>query len=248
MIKKTAPFLLLIFSFIFSLYADQITLVNEIALIDSEIYNQPIPPRKVIIGIELENDAYYKLTYQENIMKAGLLHRGLNILSLEANNLFEKSGIHTFLLGLKVGDLVLEKEIKIDIHLDTPILSEKKEAENKNIEYELSMFVGNELIISSKKMHYDKFQLKLDPPSMPKNYKPFHPNWRTDPFANSFSILDAVAGIYDLIKKQKTKKSEGKPVKSIQKWQRIVTSFIRKDPEGVAREVKATITISTKDL
>jgi len=248
MIKNIAAFLVLIFSFILSLYADQITLVNEIALIDSEIYNQSFPPQKVIIGIDLENDAYYKLTYQKNTIKAGLLHRGLNLIHVEANNLFEKSGTHMYLLGLKVGGLVLEKEIKIDIHLDTPNLAEKKEAESKNIEYELSMFVGDELIISSKKMHYDKFQLKLDPPSMPKNYKPFDPNWRTDPFANSFSILDAVAGIYNLIKKQKTKKSEEKPVKYIQKWQRIVTSFIRKDPGGVAREVKATITISTRDL
>lgn len=246
MIKKTATFF--IFGFILGLCADQVPVVNEIALVDSEIYNQSIPPRKVIIGVDMDNDAYYKLTYQKNIIKAGLLHRGLNLLYVEANNFFEESRTHVYFLSLKVGELVLEKEIKIDIHLDTPASAEKKEAKSKNIEYELSMFVGDELIISSKKTHYDKFELKLETPPMPKNYKPFDPNWRTDPFANSFSIMDAVAGIIDLIKKQKTEKSEEMLAKSTQKWQQIVTTFIRKDPDGLAREVKATITISTRDL
>jgi len=246
MIKKAIIFSVIILSSNFSLNAgDQNNLITEIALIESETYNRPFPPRKLLIGIDMKNDAYYKLSSKEDIIKAGLLKQGLNIIQVEANNFFEKTGSHVYVLSLKAGDLVLKKEIEIDIQLDTQNIAEKINARSQNIEYKLSMFVGDELIISSKKKHYDKLPLKIEMLPWPRNYKPFNPDFRTDPISNSFPIMGAVAGIYHLIKELTTKKSKEKPVKSIQKWKQITITFRRKDPEGITREIRATITLKT---
>jgi len=243
MIKTTTVFFLFILC-INSFGENQVPLITEIALIKTDTSDQLLPPRKLIIGIEISADAYYKLSFKGDIIKAGLLHRGLNLIHLEASHLFKDTGTHTYLLGLKREDLVLEKKLIIDIHLEISAIV-ITEARNRNIEYKLSLFVGDKLIVSKKKTHHDALSPKTEAPPLPKYNEPFDSNFRTTPGANSFPILGAVAGILQLIKKLRSKKE--KPEKTIQKQRQITTTFRQVDSEGVLKEVRVIITLTTED-
>ena len=75
-------------------------LITEIALIDREIYKRSTPPDKIVIGVDIENPAYYKLSDDKKIIKAGLFNRGFNSFSLAAHELFDTSGSHIYILDL----------------------------------------------------------------------------------------------------------------------------------------------------
>lgn len=244
--KKTTLFFLFITIINFNSPAEnQAHLITEVALIKTDTYDWPLPPRKLIIGVEISADAYYKLSLKKEIIKAGLLHRGLNLIHLEASHLFQATATHTYLLGLKREYIVLEKEIIIDIRLETSTIL-KTEAEDRNREYKLSMFVGDKLIISKKKTHHEALSPKTVTPPSPRYQEPFDSNFETAPGSNSFPILGAVAEILKLIKELKSKRE--KPEKTIQKQRQITTTFRQVDSEGVLKEVKATITLATRDL
>ena len=224
---------------------DQTPLIIDTALIKTDSCGQLLPPSKLIVGVEISADAYYKLSYKGDIIKAGLLHRGLNLIHLEARHLFTTTATHTYLLGLKKEDIILAKEIIIDIRLETSILY-ITEVQYGNREYKLSMFVGDKLIISKKKTHYEDLSPKTETPPSPTYQEPFDSNFETAPGSNSFPILGAVAEILKIIKELKSKRE--KPEKTIQKQQQITTTFRQVDSEGVLKEVKAIITLTTKDL
>ncbi|MGB2844672.1 MAG: hypothetical protein WBC02_07445, partial [Candidatus Aminicenantaceae bacterium] len=59
---------------------------------------------------------------------------------------------------------------------------------------------------------------------------------------------DAVGAAYGLVKKLITEKNKEKREIPIQKHKQITRTFLRKNSEGVAREVKAVITLKTKEL
>ena len=243
MIKKTIVFFLFVLC-LNSFAENQVPLITEIALIKTVAYDQLHYPRKLIIGVEISADAYYKLSFKGEIIKAGLLHRGLNLIHLEASHLFQTTAVHSYILGLKKEDLVLEKKIIIDIRLETSTIL-KTEAQNMNIEYKLSLFVGDKLIASRKKTPYDALLPKTEAPPSPKYNEPFDSNFRTAPGANSFSILGAVAGILKLIKELKSKKEE--PEKTIHRQRQMTITFRKVDSEGALKEVRATITLTTGD-
>ena len=251
MTKKIFSLVLLFLSFSFSMFAEiRTTLLFDIALVDDERYKGPNPPAEIGIGIEITKDAYYKLFTNKDVIKGGLLKKGFNIINIKANHLFEKSGSYIYLLDLKFNDLILKKEIEIDIRLDSEVNVKKTEDKPQDIEYGLSLFIRDELIASSKKMHYEKFPLNIlniKLPPLPKNYRPFDPNARTDPIANSFSILSAVALAYELIKGIKNKRSARKQALTVQKKKQIIATFIKRNLAGLEKEVKAVILLSIKD-
>lgn len=243
MIKKTTVFFLFILC-INSFAENQDPLITEIALIKTDAYDQLSHPRKLIIGVEISADAYYKLSFKGNIIKAGLLQQGPNLIHLEASHLFKTTATHSYILSLKKEDLVLEKKIIIDVRLETSTIL-KTEAQNRNMEYKLSLFVGDKLIVSRKKTPHDALLPKIETPPSPKYYEPFDPNFRTTPGANSFSILGAVAGILKLIKELKSNKE--KPETTIHKQRQMTITFRKVDSEGALKEARAIITLTTKD-
>ncbi|UCC41633.1 MAG: hypothetical protein JSV96_09550 [Candidatus Aminicenantes bacterium] len=228
-------------------------LITEIALIDSEIYKRFTPPDKIVLGIDIENPAYYKLYHGKKIIKGGLLNRGFNSLSIGAHELFKNSGSHVYLLDIKTEDLFLKKELEIDIQLDTQFATKKAEVRVRNIEYNLSLFIGDELIISSKKLHQEKLSWKFKIPAATTNLSPLIPPEKADPSKadyslNSFSIPGAVAGILQLIEGLKKKESPEEKVSYFQKGKQLTTTFIRKNWEGINKEVKAVIRLKTRHL
>ncbi len=248
MIKKILPILILVIIVPFALDAEnQIVSIVDIFLIKNEIYDKSMPPEKIPIGIEMGNEAFYKFSDKENVIRGGLFHKGFNILYLETSNFFEKSDSHIFFLDLKKGDSLLRKEIEIDVQVESQEKLIKPAEKVEKPEYKLSMFIGDELIITSKKVPSEKIPLKVDLPPWPEEYKPFGPVDTSEYSFNSFSIFSALGVLQELLKnlgKGKDKKEQSRP---IQKSRQITTTFVRIDSEGIARKVEAVITLKTKD-
>lgn len=228
-------------------------LITAISLIDSEDFKRPIPPNKIVVGIDIENPAYYKLSEDNKIIKGGLLNRGYNSFSLAARELFENSGSHIYLLDLKVEDLYLKKELEIDIQIDSQVTTKKTEVTIKDIKYNLSLFIGDELIISSQKLHHEKVSWKFEIPAPTANLSPMIPPEKIDPSkvdytSNSFSIPAAVAGILQLIKGIKKKDSAEEKASYFQRTKQLTTTFIRRNREGLDKEVNAIIRLKTSHL
>lgn len=249
MTKKIAALLLFFINFSFNIYAEEEFLfIADIGLINSKISNGFTPPTRLVIGIDIKKEAYYKLSYKGDIIGGGFFNKGLNIFNIEATDLFKKSGSFKYLLDLKVGALILSKEIEINIQLDSLNDVKKTEDKIKNHEYEISMFIGDKLVTSSKKLISSKLSFKVELPPLPDNYGPFYDIKRSDPALNSFSILDAVGAVYGLVRELISKKNKEKREIKIQKYKQIRRTFLRKNSEGVAKEVKAIITLKTKEL
>ncbi len=244
----------MVFFFSLSLYSvgeDISTVVIEIGLIGQKTGKTIAPPEKLVLGIDISVEAYYKFSDKENVIKGGLLRRGLNIVDFTAIGLFEESNTHVYFLDLKVGNIILKKEIEIDIHLDSPEGDSGIPSPVRDPEYELSMFVGDQLIVTGKKVPFKGAAFEIEKPRLPEGYGPFYEIEKEykSPMLNSFSIIDAAGVLYDLITKTLGKKKRQKSQRPIQKHKQLTITFLRRDSEGVSREINARIELkAVKDV
>jgi hypothetical protein len=221
--------------------------VTDLALIGNRIQSGPSPPKEIPLIVETTNDAYYKLSTPKEVLKGGLFKAGANFLKINVDGLFKNSGSYLYFLELKAGDLIIRKEIGIDIQVDNPTPARKPAERIKEPEYKLSLYVGGEVVISSKKS-LKNMPLKIDYPKG-QVYMPKFPLDQEDYFLNTFSILDAVAALYGLARELTKDKSERVPEFKYQKQQQIEISFLRPDPDdGVEKEIRATIRLKTRIL
>jgi hypothetical protein len=225
-----------------------ISLVSEIFLIDSEIYQKYVPPGRILIGVEMESDVLYKLSSQSEVLQGGLLRKGFNSLSIDTQGFFEKSGSHKFVLETKVEDSLAKKEITIDVQLMPLYVVQKRGEEKKKYEYTVSLFVGDRLIYSTRKFALGDLSFKLDLPPSDGVYNPFGLIDGRQPPLNTFSIPDAIAGLYQLAKTLTSGKGKESQDKTIQKKQQIETTYVRRNASGDLWQWRALILLNTKDL
>lgn len=247
-IKHTAFLMILIVSFGFSSYEQKIiSPIKDVWLAEIGSDKMFFPPDRLSIGIHLAESAYYKLSEKENVVKGGLFKKGINFIDIDARDLFKISGTHVYALDLKIGDLVLRDYIEIDIQLDSEDLDVQTKEKVKDPEYELSMFIGDRLVLSSKKFLQKNLEFKVEKPLLPENYGPFYEvrGKDQDPMQNSVSIIDAVGVAYGLIKKIIGKKRKQKTKPPLKKYRQRTITFIKRDSEGVAREVRAVVTLKS---
>ncbi len=224
------------------------TLVSEIFLIDSEIYRKYVPPGRILIGVEMESDTLYKLTIQDEVLQGGLLRKGFNSLSIDTQGFFEKSDSHTYVLEIKTDDFLTRKEITIDVQLFPMYVVQKRGEEEKTYEYTVSFFVGDRLIYSTRKFPLRDLSFKLDLPPSDGVYNPFGLIDGRQPPLNTFSIPDAIAGLYQLAKTLTSGKDKERQDKTIQKKQQIETTFVKRNVSGDVWHWRAMILLKTKDL
>lgn len=235
----------------FSTWLRKYPLVREMLFIESRDVGDSSPPSFLVIGIVLANPAYYKLSDAKGVIKGGLFLRGFNSITLETGQLLEKPGSHLFTLELKAEDFILKKAITIDVHFEFPRPAADPIIIAKDREFELSVYAGEKLLASSKKTIPATPPLKVETPPGKGRYSPYGPidpgeEW--NPFANSASILDAVAGIYSLFKELKKKKEGEAAVPPLKKTDLLAFSVFRKNPQGVEQNVRARLTLRVKNV
>lgn len=205
------------------------------------------PPERLVLGAEMANETYYKLSDGEAVLKGGLFRRGFNSVSIETKKLFRKSGTYPYFLEFKAGDLIVRRELAIDVRRDSFGVIGKPAAPSKNLEYVVKIFLGNELLASSRKS-LPSPPLKIDIPPPGGVYDPFGPGYQNDPkIPNSFPIMALPAAIYDLIKSL-TKRDDVEPVPPVELKLEVAFVFNEKKAAGDQIEVKARLTLGMRNI
>lgn len=227
---------------------ERLSLVSEIFLVDDERYRKYIPPGEIILGVEMEADALYKISAQHEILQGGLLRKGFNSLCISTQGFFEKSGSHIFILEMKSDGSLEKKEITIEVRLMPVYIVQKRGEERKKYEYSVSFFIGGKLIYSTKKIPLSDVSFKLDLPASQGVYNPFGQIDGIYKPIQSVSILDAIAGIYSMVNTLGAGKDKGNRDENIQRTQQIETTFVKSNTLGDMWQWRALIQLKTKTL
>jgi hypothetical protein len=226
----------------------RLSLVSEIFLVEDGIYKKYVPPGEIILGVEMEATALYKISSQDEILRGGLLRKGFNSLPISAQGFFEKQGSHTFVLDLKSDGTLEKKEITVEVKLMPIYLVQKRGEERKNYEYSVSFFMGGQLVYSTKKIPLSEISFKLDLPPSQGVYNPFGQIDGMYKPIQSVSILDAVGVLYTLINTLGAGQDQEKSSANIQKKSQIETTFVKRNTRGDVWQWRALIQLKTKTL
>ena len=175
-------------------------LVSGICLLENEAYRTGLPPAKITIGMQVLNDALFKVSSRGRVIKAGLFRKGFNSIALPSASLFRETNTHTFILECMAGESVVVKEIMIDIRMVPLYVVQKKGEERKQHVYTLSFFIGDTLLYSTRKFTLSDISFKMDLPPWEGQYDPFGLIDDPQKPVTGVSILGAVAGLYQIAK------------------------------------------------
>jgi hypothetical protein len=226
----------------------RLSLVSEIFLVDDEMYRKYVPPGEIILGLEMEANALYKLSAEDEILRGGLLRKGFNSLRISTRGFFEKSDSHVLVLEMKSDDSLEKKEITFEVRLMPVFMVQKRGEERKKYEYSVSLFIGGRLIYSTKKIPLSDITFKLDLPPSQGVYNPFGQIDGMYKPIQSVSILDAIAGIYSLVNTLGSGKNKENRDENIQRKKQIETTFVKSDARGDVWQWRALIQLKTKTL
>ncbi|MFO7732948.1 MAG: hypothetical protein R6X21_04780 [Candidatus Aminicenantes bacterium] len=232
-------------------------LVYDLKLIS---YITPTPaglPAAVEVGLELLNDALYRVSLGPYILEGGHWRRGFHILTVPVHGLFEREGTYEFLLDLKAGDLIVRKPIRIEIAVadvsapapaPRPRETAPPQAGMPSVSAragEISLYVDGKLILKSRKIAAKPPPLSfpLPGPSMP-GQKPYLPPPKNDPMASGVSIIDALALTYKAIKDLVARKPPKPSPPSYRLVDSLAFSYIRTTAEGLPSSARATVALS----
>ena len=239
-------------------------LITEAALLARPRDEEAGPPAFLEIGITLRNRAYYKLSGREGTIEGGLFEPGFHIVKIPLSGDYIETGRVDYDLDLKAGSLVIRKRLTLDIAVKTvgrPLSLVPTPSKNRNpakenpektilrpVEGEISIYVGDTLILTSKKLTSSPASLtfKIPGPSAPGT-KPYLAPDKNTPQFNTVSILDAVtlaiSTIKDLVKKKKHVLQD--VPKTYQKTLQLSFPFSKNAPEGGEIRCRALISIRT---
>jgi hypothetical protein len=220
--------------------------VLEIGLIDSDSYRGTSPPARLIVGLEMSQEALYKLTHNKTTLKGGRFLKGFNSISLETDNFFEGSGVHAYILELKVENRIIRQEFEIAVEMEDQAPRATKETPAENKEYSVLMYIGDQLVASSKKLPTAEPSKKIELPPPPYQIDPYASAAEPDYNATGVPIFAAAIALYQTIKDLTAKKEKDERPQPIRKKSLITSTFLRSSPDGQVYKVNATITLRTQ--
>lgn len=220
--------------------------VLEIGLIDSDSYRGTSPPSRLIVGLELSQDALYKLTHNKTTLKGGRFLKGFNSFSLETDNFFEGSGVHTYILELKVEDRIIRQKFEIAVEIEGQTQGVMPETLAENKEYSVLMYIGDQLVASSKKLPTSEASKKIEVPPPPYQINPYASAAEPDYNVTGAPIFATAIALYQIIKDLTAKKDEDVRPQPIRKKSLITSTFLRSSPDGQVYKVNATIELRTQ--
>lgn len=226
-------------------------LITGISLLVPFEDRDPGLPGELDIGIDISNEALYKLSSEGIVSDGGLWQPGFRILTLPLPKPFSAPFSVDYDLELKTESLTVRKRIRIEAEtLSRTRLETAPAAFSESTEYlsvssssgELSLYIGDELILIVRKTAPRTASLKfpLPGPSMP-GQKPFLPPPRDDPMASGASILDAVGLAYKALSDLTRRKPSPPSRPSYRKADEWTVSYIHREGEASVYRVLAEI-------
>ncbi len=206
------------------------------------------PPRELVLGVDMANDAYYKLFFGPDVLKGGQFKRGFNSLTIETDKFFAQPGTYPFSLELKAGDRIVRRELAVVVSLSVFGILGDQSSEAKPSEYLLKMFLGDELLALSRKTVAQMPPAKIETPPPTGVYDPWGPGYQNKPeIPTGFPIGGIPALISELLKSLK-KKDEIEPVPPVELKPDITVFFKKKNPDGRNVEILARVSLGFKDI
>jgi hypothetical protein len=235
--------------------------VADVSLIKG-VGDKPIVPQGLLpLVIETTSDAIYKFSLNNTVLEGGEFKAGFNVIALDANELFLQPGTRVYTLEVRSGGLTLKREITLDTQVSVPPRPPQTPPANPAsgtlpmggppITYSLSLYIGGELVMESRKIE--------SPPSVALGIKPnnnpygYRPDWvlrRDQPNPmNSFSIIQALGMLYSLLKDlfKKRGKKDVEPPK-IETVHDLTLTYDQKDVYGRTQELRVTLRLRSKSL
>lgn len=244
--SKRALCVLSLFHLCLAVFAQQPPpVVLEIGLIDSDSYRCTSPPSQLVVGLELNQNAYYKLIRKGSTLKGGRFLKGFNSFSLETDNFFEGSETHSYTLELKVEDRIIRQEFEIAVEMEGLAPPAKKEIPADEKSYTVLMYIGDQLVASSKKLLPAEPSKKIDVPPPPYQIDPYTSAAEPDYTVTGVPIMVTAMAIYQTIKELTSKKDKEVRPPPVQKKSVILSTFLRSSPDGQIYKAKATISLRT---
>ena len=233
-------------------------LASDIVLLQRTGDEDDSPPARLEVGLDLLNAAYYRLSGDRGTLAGGLWQGGFHILRLPFSGGYDRTGELAFDLDLKVGELVVRKRltVKVDVRSSpvfalppvVPVSPSARPAPPppRSVDGEVSLYVGDKLILTSKKLSSKPAPLKITIPGpSPWGTKPFMVPRKDSPQLNQVSIIDAVSlaikAIKDIGKKRKAA-SVSPP--SYRKIPVLGFAFTRPGPSGTEVRYNASVSVA----
>jgi hypothetical protein len=229
---------------------EKTALVFNVGLVSGQAGHRPHPPSKLLLGAELLVDVNYKLFHGDEVIRAGMLRSGFNVINIETRHWFERSSEHTFVLEVKSGEQLEQIPFLLLIELDsggTPPAAEAGEAVVQPKEYSLALYLDEKRLATRAKAVSFQMPTDFDIPIMPRNYDPNRPDSHRDPLANTFSILDAVGLAYYLAREAFARDEDKKTSLNLRLQRQMTISYMRSAVSGGEKKVSATLTFKTVD-
>ena len=228
-------------------------LVLDLGLLGGPRISGPAPPTSLNLGVELSRPAHFKFFQGDQVVDAGLLNPGFNVLRLDVSGLFLAASTRTFILELKEEGRLETKHLSLDVKLDRKSETPGETPEpmppvsKLDKDYSLSLFVDQRLMAAGRKKAVDNIAFNIKLPPMPRNYDPFNPDAHRDPMTNTFSIFDALGLAAQMAGKLLRKPKDESPANVLRPLRQIQVEFLRKTPQGLEQPVTATLTLAVDD-
>jgi hypothetical protein len=234
--------------------------VADISLIRG-IGDQPVVPEGILpIVVEMGAEAFYKFSRDGNVLEGGEFKSGFNVIALDSNELVLNPGTRVYLLEVKAGRLRLKKEITLDVRVTSPRQTQQPAQTpppgtaaggGPPISYSLSMYIGGQLVMESRKTEAPpSLALGIKPSNAPYGYRPDWVLKRDQPNPmNSFSIFQALGIVYSLLKDllKKRGKKDVEPPK-IETVHDLSMTYRQSDTYGRTQETKLVLKIGSRSL
>ncbi len=233
-------------------------LASDFVLLERTGDDRSSPPARLEVGLDLLNAAYYRLSGEGGTLAGGLWQGGFHILRMPFSGGYDRTGDIAFDLDLKAGEIVVRKHItvKVDVQstpvfalppvVPAPASARPAPPPPRSVDGEVSLYVGDKLILTSKKLSSKPAPLKIPIPGpSPWGTKPYMAPRKDAPQLNQVSILDAVSlaikAIKDIGKKRKAA-SVSPP--SYRKVPALGFEFTRPGPSGTEVRYKASVSVA----
>lgn len=213
-------------------------------------------PASVDVGLELLNEAFYRISLGPYILEGGYWPRGYHILTIPLRGLFDRSDTYEFTLDLKAGDIICRKPIRVRVELadiaGAPAAPPPREdvSPPPNLplrqvkEGEISVYIDGKLVLRSRKLapRPIPFTFPLGGPLM-QGQKPYMPPPTNDIRNSGVNVMDAIALAYQAIKDLVAKKPPKPIAPSYQKVGSLSFAYSRTASGGKSVSARASLSL-----
>jgi hypothetical protein len=230
-------------------------LVHDLSLLSYSMTPATGLPASVDVGLELLNEAFFRVSLGPYILEGGHWPKGFHILTVPLSGLFDRSDTYEFTLDLKAGDIICRRPVLLRVDIAdmsaAPVPAPRDvfapppaQPSSAVREGEISVYIDGKLVLKSRKIasRPAPFTFPLGGPLM-QGQKPYMLPPKNDPMVSGVNVLDALALAYKAIKDLIAKKPPRPSPPSYQKVDVLSFAYYRTISGGQSVPARASLSL-----